>query len=141
MCLFTSDHGSRIFEPDMTPYGVAKAALENTVPRLAAFVGDDNTSEHHIRIFAFSPGAVRTMNQIRRFPQARAEAIARNEQLTPHIMQPEDIVEPVLFLTSSHARYFAGPVIRYNAGQGARRPKGGGSAANGRAEPPTAKLP
>ena len=51
MCLFTSDHGSRILEPDMTPYGVAKAALENTVPRLAAFVGDDNTSEHHIRIF------------------------------------------------------------------------------------------
>ncbi|MDR3425238.1 MAG: SDR family NAD(P)-dependent oxidoreductase [Alphaproteobacteria bacterium] len=123
MCLFTSEHGSRISEPDLTPYGIAKASINNAVPRLAAFVGEENSPDNYIRIFAFCPGWTQTENQKRRFPQKVVEDSARKEHLIPLVIQPEDMVEPVLFNVSDRARFCTDPVI-HTAGMGHRRPDG-----------------
>lgn len=117
ICLFTSRHGSEIFEPDMTGYGAAKAALDSGVKRLAVKAGEENTADNIIRVFGFCPGWVQTEAQKARFSPQQFEQAAR-EQLVPTGMQPEDIVPAIIFGLSKHARLLSGTTLRYDGGEG-----------------------
>jgi NAD(P)-dependent dehydrogenase (short-subunit alcohol dehydrogenase family) len=117
ICLFTSRHGSEIFEPDMTGYGAAKAALDSGIRRLAVKAGEGNTSDNIIRVFGFCPGWVQTDAQKARFSGQQFEQAAR-EQLVPAGMAPEDIVPAVIFGLSRHARLLSGTTLRYDGGEG-----------------------
>lgn len=117
ICLFTSRHGSEIFEPDMTGYGSAKAALDSGIRRLAVKAGEGNTPENMIRVFGFCPGWVQTEAQKGRFSSAQFEQAAR-EQLIPVGMKPEDVVPAIIFALSKHATLLSGTTLRYDGGEG-----------------------
>jgi len=117
VCIFTSRHGSKIFQPDMLGYGGGKAFLESGIQRLAQFVGRKNTSENTIRIFGFCPGWVQTENQLSKFTHDNFES-AKAEQLIPVDMRAEDIVRPVIFLCSSQAGLYTGQIFQYDGGEG-----------------------
>ncbi len=117
ICLFTSRHGSEIFEPDMTGYGCAKAALDNGIKRLAVKAGEDNTQDNIIRVFGFCPGWVQSDNQKARFGAAQFESAAQ-EQLVPVGMQPADIVPAIIFGLSKHSKLLSGTTLRFDAGEG-----------------------
>ena len=117
VCIFTSRHGSKIFQPDMLGYGGGKAFLESGIQRLAQFVGSKNTSENTIRIFGFCPGWVQTENQLSKFTHDNFES-AKAEQLIPVDMRAEDIVRPVVFLCSSQAGLYTGQIFQYDGGEG-----------------------
>ncbi len=117
ICLFTSRHGSEIFEPDMTGYGCAKAALDSGIKRLAVRAGEDNTSDNIIRVFGFCPGWVQSDSQKARFSAKQFDDAAK-EQLIPVGMQPADIVPAIIFGLSKHSRLLSGTTLRFDAGEG-----------------------
>ena len=131
ICLFTSRHGSEIFEPDMTGYGAAKAALDSGIRRLAVKAGEGNTPENIIRVFGFCPGWVQSDNQKARFSPRQFQDAAR-EQLVPSAMVPEDVVPAIIFSLSRHARLLSGTTLRYDGGEG--QIKSGAVAAGSRKE-------
>ncbi|MDB5478304.1 MAG: 3-oxoacyl-ACP reductase [Alphaproteobacteria bacterium] len=115
ICLFTSRHGSEIFAPNMTEYGAAKAGLDNGIRHMAVFTGEGNTPDNIIRVFGFCPGWIQTGNQRARFDDEVFEQ-ARKKQLVPVLLQPEDMVMPVIFNLSRFAKSLSGTIIRYDAG-------------------------
>lgn len=117
ICLFTSRHGSEIFEPDMTGYGCAKAALDSGIKRLAVKAGEDNTPANIIRVFGFCPGWVQSDSQKARFSAAQFGDAAK-EQLVPVGMQPADIVPAIIFGLSKHSKLLTGTTLRFDAGEG-----------------------
>ena len=117
ICLFTSRHGSEIFEPDMTGYGCAKAALDSGIKRLAVKAGENNTAANIIRVFGFCPGWVQSDNQKARFDAKQFDDAAK-EQLVPVGMQPADIVPAIIFGLSKHSRLLSGTTLRFDAGEG-----------------------
>lgn len=117
ICLFTSRHGSEIFEPDMLGYGTAKAALDGGIRRLAVRAGEGNTAENTIRVFGFCPGWVQTEAQKARFSGQQFSAAAQ-EQLVPRGMEPEDIVPAIVFALSRHAGLLSGATLRFDGGEG-----------------------
>jgi NAD(P)-dependent dehydrogenase (short-subunit alcohol dehydrogenase family) len=117
ICLFTSRHGSEIFEPDMAGYGCAKAALDNGINRLAQAAGAENSPENIIRVFGFCPGWVQTENQKSRFSGAQFQEALR-EQLIPVPTMPEDVVPAVVFAVSSQAKILSGTILRFDGGDG-----------------------
>lgn len=117
ICLFTSRHGSEIFEPDMTGYGTAKAALDSGIKRLAVKAGEGNTAGNIIRVFGFCPGWVQTEAQKARFSAQQFEQAAQ-EQLVPTGMHSEDIVPAIIFGLSKHARLLSGTTLRLDGGEG-----------------------
>jgi NAD(P)-dependent dehydrogenase (short-subunit alcohol dehydrogenase family) len=117
ICLFTSRHGSEIFEPDMTGYGAAKAALDSGIKRLAVKAGEGNAPGNVIRVFGFCPGWVQTEAQKARFSAQEFEQAAR-EQLVPDGMKPEDIVPAIIFGLSKHSGFLSGTTLRYDGGEG-----------------------
>ncbi len=117
VCLFTSRHGSEIFEPDMTGYGAAKAALDSGIRRLAVRAGEGNSPDNIIRVFGFCPGWVQSEAQKARFTKQNFIDAAQ-EQLVPLGMQPEDIVPAVIFSLSRHAQLFSGTTLRLDGGEG-----------------------
>lgn len=117
ICLFTSRHGSEIFEPDMTGYGCAKAALDSGIKRLAVKAGENNTPANIIRVFGFCPGWVQSDSQKARFGAAQFENAAQ-EQLVPLGMQPADIVPAIIFGLSKHSKLLSGTTLRFDAGEG-----------------------
>jgi NAD(P)-dependent dehydrogenase (short-subunit alcohol dehydrogenase family) len=117
MCLFTSRHGSEIFDPDMTGYGAAKAALDSGIRRLAIKAGEGNSADNIIRMFGFCPGWVQSDNQKARFSPQQFEQAAQ-EQLVPRGMQPEDIVPAIIFGLSKHSGLLSGTTLRYDGGEG-----------------------
>ncbi len=117
ICLFTSRHGSEIFEPDMTGYGCAKAALDSGIKRLAVKGGEENTADNIIRVFGFCPGWVQSDSQKARFDAQQFESAAQ-EQLVPLGMQPADIVPAIIFGLSKHSKLLSGTTLRFDAGEG-----------------------
>lgn len=117
VCLFTSRHGSEIFEPDMTGYGCAKAALDSGIKRLAVRAGEDNTPDNIIRVFGFCPGWVQSDSQKARFGAQQFDDAAK-EQLVPLGMEPADIVPAIIFGLSRHSRLLSGATLRFDAGEG-----------------------
>jgi len=117
ICLFTSRHGSEIFEPDMLGYGTAKAALDGGIKRLAVKAGEGNTAENIIRVFGFCPGWVQSDNQKARFSDTQFAAAAA-EQLVPRAMLPEDVVPAIIFGLSRHAALMSGTTLRFDGGEG-----------------------
>lgn len=117
ICLFTSRHGSEIFEPDMLGYGTAKAALDGGILRLAVKAGEGNTADNIIRVFGFCPGWVQSDNQKARFSGAQFAAAAE-EQLVPRDMLPADIVPAIIFGLSRHAGLLSGTTLRFDGGEG-----------------------
>ncbi len=117
ICLFTSRHGSEIFEPDMTGYGAAKAALDSGIKRLAVKAGEGNAPGSIIRVFGFCPGWVQTEAQKVRFSAQQFEDAAQ-EQLVPTGMKPEDIVPSIIFGLSRHAGLLSGTTLRFDGGEG-----------------------
>lgn len=117
ICLFTSRHGSEIFEPDIASYGTAKAALDSGIRRLAIKAGEGNMPDNIVRVFGFCPGWVQTEAQRERFsPQQFTEAA--REQLVPQGMMPQDIVPAVIFALSRYAALLSGTIVRFDGGEG-----------------------
>ena len=117
ICLFTSRHGSEIYEPDMTGYGAAKAALDSGIRRLAVKAGEGNSAGNIIRVFGFCPGWVQTEAQKARFSAQQFDQAA-GEQLVPAGMQAEDLVPAMIFGLSKHAGLLSGTTLRYDGGEG-----------------------
>ncbi|MDE1151624.1 MAG: SDR family NAD(P)-dependent oxidoreductase [Micavibrio sp.] len=117
ICLFTSRHGAEIFEPDMTGYGCAKAALDSGIRRLAVRAGEGNSADNIIRVFGFCPGWVQTDAQKARFTKQNFIDAAR-EQLVPRGMGPEDIVPSLVFSLSHYAGLLSGATLRLDGGEG-----------------------
>jgi NAD(P)-dependent dehydrogenase (short-subunit alcohol dehydrogenase family) len=115
VCLFTSLHGSGLYESDAFGYGAAKAALNHSIVHLAQVAGETNTSTNIIRVFGFCPGWVQTDNQ-RRFDDDEFEK-ARVKQLAPLPLLPQDMVAPVLFLVSNRAPFFTGEIFQFTGGE------------------------
>jgi len=87
-------------------YGVAKAGLEQLTRWLAA------TLAPNVRVNAVAPGGLKR-NQPKNF-------IDRYEAKVPlsRMATEDDVVEPVLFLLSSHSSYITGIVVPIDGGYG-----------------------
>jgi NAD(P)-dependent dehydrogenase (short-subunit alcohol dehydrogenase family) len=84
-----------INHPDMPAYTAAKAGIIGLTKGLAGKLGSDG-----IRVNAIAPGWVMTERQKELWATEEALAAHVAKQSIKQVMQPEDIVGPVLFLAS-----------------------------------------
>ena len=84
-----------INHPDMPAYTAAKAGIIGLTKGLAGKLGGDS-----IRVNAIAPGWVMTERQRELWATEEALAAHVAKQSIKRVMQPEDIVGPVLFLAS-----------------------------------------
>jgi 3-oxoacyl-[acyl-carrier protein] reductase len=96
--------------PDYLPYGAAKAGVIGFTRLLARELGP-----YGITVNSISPSTVLTQRVIKlRDP----ESLKKIEEMAPlrHLVEPQDIAEAVLFLSSEGARYITGINLNVNAG-------------------------
>jgi NAD(P)-dependent dehydrogenase (short-subunit alcohol dehydrogenase family) len=117
VCLFTSRHGSELFELDALGYAGGKAFLEAGIQTLAIEAGTSNTPDNIIRIFGFRPGWVQTESQRSRYPRQVFEN-SIHSQLIPLATYAEDLTSSVVHLCSNHARRFSGRIYQEDGGEG-----------------------
>jgi 3-oxoacyl-[acyl-carrier protein] reductase len=91
-------------------YAASKAAIIGFVKALAREVGPDG-----ITVNAICPGSSNT--DMPRRHRSEEDVMARL-RATPlgHVLEPEDIVEPILFLASDAASYVTGQAYNINCG-------------------------
>ena len=95
---------------EFADYAASKAAIVGFVKALARELGPDG-----ITVNAICPGSANT-DMPRRY-RSEEETMARL-RTTPlgHVLQPEDIAGPILFLTSDAASYITGQSYNINCG-------------------------
>jgi 3-oxoacyl-[acyl-carrier protein] reductase len=95
---------------EFAPYAASKAAIIGFVKALAREVGADG-----ITVNAICPGAANTA--MPRSHRTEEELMARlRSNPLGHVLEPEDFVGPILFLTSDAASYITGQAINVNCG-------------------------
>lgn len=95
---------------EFAPYAASKAAIIGFVKALAREVGADG-----ITVNAICPGAANTA--MPRTHRTEEELMARlRSNPLGHVLEPEDFVGPVLFLSSDAASYITGQAINVNCG-------------------------
>lgn len=91
-------------------YAASKAAVMGFVKALAREVGPDG-----ITVNAICPGSANT--SMPRQHRSEEEVLARLRSTPlPHILEPEDIAGPILFLASDAAAYITGQSYNINCG-------------------------
>jgi len=95
---------------EFAPYAASKAAIIGFVKALARELGTDG-----ITVNAICPGAANTA--MPRTHRTEEELMARlRSNPLGHVLEPEDFVGPILFLTSDAASYITGQAINVNCG-------------------------
>ena len=100
-----------INHPDMPSYTAAKAGIIGLTKGLAGRLGKDG-----IRVNAIAPGWVITDRQKERWVTEEALAAHVAKQSIKEVMQPEDIVGPVLFLASDASRMLTAQTLIVDGG-------------------------
>jgi 3-oxoacyl-[acyl-carrier protein] reductase len=91
-------------------YAASKAAVMGFVKALAREVGPDG-----ITVNAICPGSANTAMPRRHRSEEEVMARLRSTPL-PHVLEPEDIAGPILFLASDAAAYITGQSYHINSG-------------------------
>ena len=91
-------------------YAASKAAVMGFVKALAREVGPDG-----ITVNAICPGSANTAMPRRHRSEEEVMARLRSTPL-PHVLEPEDIAGPILFLASDAAAYITGQSYNINSG-------------------------
>ena len=91
-------------------YAASKAAVMGFVKALAREVGPDG-----ITVNAICPGSANTSMPRQHRSEEEVMARLRSTPL-PHVLEPEDIAGPVLFLASDAAAYITGQSYNINSG-------------------------
>lgn len=97
--------------PDIVPYVTAKAGVVGMTRALAREWGGDM-----IRVNAIVPGWVFTERQLKLWATPEAVDDFLKRQCLPVRLQPDDLIEPVLFLASGGARMITGQCLPVDAG-------------------------
>lgn len=97
-------------EPNLTAYGVSKAAVIQLTRMIATQYGKQG-----IRCNAISPSLINTENNKRYMPTELWGVYERNH-LTPYIGEPQDVANVVAFLLSDEARFMTGHVVPVDGG-------------------------
>jgi NAD(P)-dependent dehydrogenase (short-subunit alcohol dehydrogenase family) len=100
-----------INHPDMPSYTAAKAGIIGLTKGLAGRLGKDG-----IRVNAIAPGWVITERQKERWVTEEALAAHVAKQSIKEVMQPEDLVGPVLFLASDASRMLTAQTLIVDGG-------------------------
>jgi galactose dehydrogenase len=100
-----------INHPDMPSYTAAKAGIIGLTKGLAGRYGKDG-----IRVNAIAPGWVITERQKKLWVTDEALAAHIAKQCIPEVMQPDDMVGPVLFLASDASRMLTAQTIIVDGG-------------------------
>ena len=100
-----------INHPDMPAYTAAKAGIIGLTKGLAGKLGSDG-----IRVNAIAPGWVITERQQQLWVTDEALAAHVAKQSIKQVMQPEDIVGPVLFLASDASRMLTAQTMIVDGG-------------------------
>ena len=100
-----------INHPDMPAYTAAKAGIIGLTKGLAGKLGGDS-----IRVNAIAPGWVMTERQRELWATEEALAAHVAKQSIKRVMQPEDIVGPVLFLASDASRMLSAQTMIVDGG-------------------------
>jgi NAD(P)-dependent dehydrogenase (short-subunit alcohol dehydrogenase family) len=95
----------------MTAYVATKAAIIGLTRSLARELGPSG-----IRVNTVSPGWVMTDRQMRDFVDKKTKNFIRSAQCVPELLQPEDIAEVILFLSSSASRALTGQELLADRG-------------------------
>jgi 3-oxoacyl-[acyl-carrier protein] reductase len=95
---------------EFAPYAASKAAIIGFVKALAREVGPDG-----ITVNAICPGAANTA--MPRTHRTEEELMARlRSNPLGHVLEPEDFVGPIVFLSSDAASYITGQTYNINCG-------------------------
>jgi galactose dehydrogenase len=100
-----------INHPDMPSYTAAKAGIIGLTKGLAGKLGPDG-----IRVNAIAPGWVITERQRTKWVTEEALAAHVGKQCIKEIMQPDDMVGPVLFLASDASRMLTAQTMIVDGG-------------------------
>ena len=100
-----------INHPDMPAYTAAKAGIIGLTKGLAGKLGSDG-----IRVNAIAPGWVMTERQKELWATEEALAAHVAKQSIKEVMQPDDIVGPVLFLASDASHMLSAQMIVVDGG-------------------------
>jgi galactose dehydrogenase len=100
-----------INHPDMPSYTAAKAGIIGLTKGLAGKLGPDG-----IRVNAIAPGWVITERQRTKWVTEEALAAHVGKQCIREIMQPDDMVGPVLFLASDASRMLTAQTMIVDGG-------------------------
>lgn len=95
----------------MTAYVATKGGVLGFTRSLARELGPRG-----IRVNTVSPGWVMTERQLKQFVTPAVKRQIRRSQCVPQLLQPEDIAEVVLFLTSEASRAITGQEILADRG-------------------------
>lgn len=106
----------RVGNPDMLPYSMAKAAMENLTRGLARVLAPDG-----ITVNLLCPGYFNTWRNRDQF-QTPQDLIERGRQYVPqgHIGEPEDVGGIALMLASDAGSYITGQTIYVDGGMSVR---------------------
>ncbi len=95
---------------EFADYAASKAAIIGFVKALARELGPDG-----ITVNAICPGSANT--EMPRRHRSEDEVMARlHSTPLPHVIEPEDIAGPILFLASDAASYITGQAYVVNCG-------------------------
>jgi NAD(P)-dependent dehydrogenase (short-subunit alcohol dehydrogenase family) len=108
-----SSVASEVPMPGLTPYGTAKAGVNNLTRTMAAEYGPHGVRVNCICVgFVKSDGFGRAMRSIGR----DADEVAAAANALRRAGQPEEIAYPILFLASGASSYVSGEVLHVNGG-------------------------
>jgi D-xylose 1-dehydrogenase len=95
----------------MSAYVGTKAGIIGLSRSLARELGP-----RRIRVNVVSPGWVMTQRQLRQYVTAQTKKVIRRSQCVPDLLQPEELVEVILFLGSDSSRAITGQEILADRG-------------------------
>jgi len=108
-----SSVASEVAMPGLTPYGMAKAGVNNLTRTMAAEYGKSGVRVNCVCVgFVKSDGFVRAMTAIGR----DADEVAASSNAIGRAGTPEEIANPILFLVSSAASFISGETLHLNGG-------------------------
>jgi NAD(P)-dependent dehydrogenase (short-subunit alcohol dehydrogenase family) len=93
-------------------YGTSKAAVLGLTKNAAKELAGD-----HIRVNAICPGAVASEAAIELAGDMSVFNQAKDSQLIPEAINPDDLVEPLLFLASDASRFMTGQTLVVDGGR------------------------
>lgn len=95
----------------MGAYVGTKAGIIGFTRSLARELGP-----RRIRVNAVSPGWVMTERQLRQYVTSQTKKLIRRSQCVPDLLQPEELAEVILFLTSHSSRAITGQEVLADRG-------------------------